>query len=304
MPEGEATAGSGGATTGAAAATSSAPAGAGAGATPSPASAFDWKTSGLDETGLALVAERGWKAPGDVLQSYRNLETAVGVPPERLIKLPAPRDAGDPKVWNEIFTKMGKPVSADKYTIPVPEGDKGEFAKVAKDWFHGANLTQNQATTLATKWNEYTAAQTQAAKAAQDAKNSESVTELKRVWGSEYEANSALADKAAEKFGMTQQHFDALKEKMGPKDAMQWLFNIGKAMGVEEANPKGFENNNGAGASTHKLTPDQAMAKIQALKKDPTFAKMFTSEDPAQRMQARNEIDRLNKLAAPGVSPV
>jgi hypothetical protein len=275
---------------------------AGAGATPSPAPAttFDWKTSGLDDQGLALVTERGWKGPGDVLQSYRNLETAVGVPPERLIKLPAQRDAGDPKVWNDVFTKLGKPASADKYNIPLPEGDKGEFAKVAKDWFHGANLTQSQASALAEKWNGYMKDQAAHAKTAQESKNLESISELKKAWGSQYEVNATLVDKAADAFGMTQEQLNGLKQALGPKDAMTFLHNIGTKLGVEEGTPKGMESTHGAGNTTHRITPEQAQAQLQALKLDKTFAAMFSSPDPAQRAEAREKINRLNLLAAPG----
>lgn len=270
------------------------------GATAAPPPAFDWKTSGMDDAGLAIVNERGWKGPGDMLTSYRNLETAVGVPPERLIKLPAERDAGDPKVWDAIFQKMGKPASADKYAIPLPEGDKGEFAKVAAPWFHEANLTQSQVSTLATKWNTHVKAQQEAARVEMETKNAESVTKLKQEWGSQYDVNAAVVDRAAEAFGMTQEQLNGLKEVLGPHGAMTFLHNIGSKLGVE-GSPKGIDTGSGEGFTG--MTQQQAAAELARVKADPSFAQMFNSADPKQRAEVRAKIDRLAKLAAPGVTP-
>lgn len=261
--------------------------------------AFDWKTSGLDDGGLALVTERGWKGPGDVLQSYRNLEKLTGVPPERMVKLPGPKD--DPKAWDEVYTKLGRPETADKYVIPVPEGDKGEFAGVAKDWFHKAGVTQSQATKLAEHWNGYMSEQQKAQQTQVEQRNATDIVQLKQAWGTDYDAKASLADRAAETFGMTETHLAALKQTMGPKAAMEFLHNIGSKVAVEDKAVPGMDGKSGAGFA---MTPEMAQAKIAELKRDKTQAQLFNSPDPRQRQEARAEMDRLVKIAYPGSTPV
>ena len=267
-----------------------------AAAAPAP---FEWSKAGLAPEHLNLVTERGWKSPDDVMKSYRNLETATGVPPERLVKLPAAKDAANPDVWNKIYTQLGRPETADKYTIPVPEGDKGELAAAMKPILHKAGLSQSQATVLATEWNAMTQAQAKAEQTATDAKHLSDVTALKQAWGTEFDSRSALVDRAAETFGMKQTQLDALKTAMGPKDAMQFLYTIGSKIAVEDTSVPGI-----SGQQAFGLTPESAQAKIASLKHDRDFAALFNSKDAKQRMEARTEMDRLHKLAYPGMTAV
>lgn len=265
-----------------------------------PPASFDWKTANLAPEHLNLVTERGWKSPDDVMKSYRNLETATGVPPERLIKLPAPKDANDPKAWSDIYTKLGRPETADKYVIPLPEGDKGEFANTVKPWMHEAGLSQSQATKLATKWNEHLATTQKAQQTEQAAKQATEVTELKQSWGADYDAKAGLVDRAAETFGMTQPQLDALKTVMGPKGAMTFLHNIGSKIGVEDRTVPGMSGQ----TTSMGMSPEAAAAKITQLKTDRDFAKLFNSSDTKQRMEARSEISRLYQIAYPGQTAV
>jgi hypothetical protein len=268
-------------------------------AAPTAPAAFDWNSAGLDDGGKAFVTEKQWKGPGDLLTSYRKLESAVGVPPERLIKLPAPRDLGDPKAWEPIYKQLGRPETADKYVIPLPEGDKGEFANAVKPWLHEAGLSQSQATKLATKWNEHLAGVQKSQQAALDARNVKDVSELKQAWADQYDVKAALVDRAAETFGMTQDHLDAFKVALGPKAAMEFLYNIGSKIAVEDTSVPGVGQQTGFG-----MTPEAAQAKIKELRADHTFVQLFSSPDLKQRREARDEMDRLHKLAYPGQSPI
>lgn len=253
---------------------------------------FDWKSGGVDDIGLNLVAERQWKNPGDLLTSYVNLEKVRGVPLERLVTLPKDND---PKAWNDVYTKLGRPETADKYVIPVPEGDKGEFAGVAKTWFHESGLSQAQATKLAEHWNKFQTEQATAQTAKVEQEHQISVNDLKKAWGADYDANASVVDRAAETFGMTQDQLSALKQVMGPKGAMTFLHNIGSKIAVEDASVPGL-----GGKGSFGMSPDAAKAAIEAKKRDPLYAQLFNSSDPKQRMEVRQEMDRLHQLAYPG----
>ena len=265
---------------------------AGAGAAAAPAS-FDWGTLTLDADVKALVTDRQWKTPNDLAKSYQNLEKLTGVPPEQIIKLPK---GDDPVAWNDVWTRLGRPAKAEDYKIPLPEGDKGEFAKEAAKWFHDAGLTQAGATKLATKWNEHQAAQQKAYTEGIAARDVKEVGELKAEWATDYDKHAAIVDKAAETFGMTLEQLGALKQVMGPKAAMNFMRNIGSKLGIEDPNfvkgdgPTGFNN----------MSPQQAQEEMTRLRKDKLFAQEFNSPDPRVKSEARAKMNRLAIIAAPG----
>lgn len=287
---------------GAAADAGAAPAGAPASAAPAgvngqpgaaQADAFNWQTLGLDPEASTLVTERQWKHPNDVIKSYRNLEKLTGVPADQIIKLPK---GDDPKAWNEVYTRLGRPATAAEYKLPIPEGQDGAFAKTAADWFHEAGVTQAGATRLATKWNEFQAAQQKAQTEQVAARDAEQVNALKSEWGANYDRLAGQVDKAAETFGMKPEQLAALKQVMGPKEAMQFLQKIGSKLGVEDnqfhdgAAPQGFNN----------MSPEQAQAEITRLQHDKLFAQEFNSKDPRVKSEARQKMARLSVIAAPG----
>jgi hypothetical protein len=259
---------------------------------------FDWKTAGLDEGGMAFVTERQFKGPGDLLTSYRQLDSAFGVPPERLIKLPAPRDAGDPKVWEPIYKQLGRPETPDKYVLPLPAGDKGEFANEVRPVLHKIGLSQSQATQLSEWWNDKVAATEKMQRAELETRQTTEVAQLKQVWGRDYDARAGLVDRAAETFGMTPAQLDGLKTALGPKAAMEFLYTIGSKIAVEDATVPGMGQQSG----TFTMTPEIARAKIAEYKKN-GFAHLFESKDPKQRMEAHAEWNKLHQIAAQDMPP-
>lgn len=253
--------------------------------------AFDWsKAGGLDADGLGYVQNKGWKGPADVIGSYRNLEKLHGVPADQLLKLPG-ADA-KPEDWAGVYDKLGRPKTADMYDIPLPEGDTGEFAKTARDWFHGEGLSVKQAKGLSEKWNAHVTAVAKAeadkTKLAQDKAQSD----LKTEWGDKFDANAAMVDKAASAFGMGKAEFDALKQAMGPAGAMKFLHNIAAKMGVDDTITTG----GGKPAGFGRLSPEQAQAEIRMKQNDPAFGKRFAAGDA----DARREMNELHAAAYPG----
>jgi hypothetical protein len=236
--------------------------------TAAPAATSTSWMDGLSPELKDFVTTKDFKEPGAIVQSYRDLEKTMGVPKERLLKLPEKADAPE---WNDIYGKLGRPEKADGYKIPLPQGDKGEFAKVAAPWFHEAGLSQRQAEKLATRWNEYaTAQQQQAAKgSAETAKAAEG--ELRQKWGAAFDQNLALADHAAEKLGIDDATALGLKQAMGATKAVEFLHSLASKIGEADfttgSGPRGFGN---------KMTPDQANARIQSLKQDEEFGRKLS----------------------------
>jgi hypothetical protein len=141
-----------------------------------------------------------------------------------------------------IDPKMVVPETAEGYSLPVPEGDSGEFAKTASQWFHEAGIPPAQAEKLATKWNEFAAANQKAqadAVAAQEAqaeaKFKEEDASLRQEWGAKYDSNIELGKRAYREFGFTEEVVDAVEAKVGPAALFKIFANIGAKIGEDSA---------------------------------------------------------------------
>ena len=262
--------------------------------TPSPApapAAFDWKTTGVDDLGMTLINERQWKNPSDLVNSYRNLEKLTGVPANQMVKLPSTADSVE---WNAVYDKLGRPKDPTGYKLPVPAGDNGKFAVEAAKWMHEAGLSENSGRKLAEKWNGFIAEGMKAEEARVTKAVEGDVAALKVEWGGNYQANSDIVDRAAQSFGMNTEQLTALKIALGPKAAMQFMFNIGSKIAVED---KDLIRNADGSPSFNGMTPEIARAEIKRLQVDKDFARQFNSQDPKSRLEAREKMRQLQRRA-------
>lgn len=106
----------------------------------------------------------------------------------------------DKEGWSALYSKLGRPDSADGYELPLPEGDDGAFAKTTAGWMHEAGLSKQQAQALAGKWNEHQAAQASAAEEARSKQIDADMTAVKQEWGDKFDANLAVVRKAVNQF--------------------------------------------------------------------------------------------------------
>lgn len=263
-----------------------------AGGAGAPAANFDWSTTVADEGVRGWVMAKGFKDPAALAQTALNQEKLLGVPADQIVRLP--KD-DNPDAWRAVHERLGMPKTAAEYNLPVPEGDKGEFAKVAADWMHKHGVSGKQARGIAEEWNAFQAEQTKAQTEQLQARDTEQIGKLRAEWGSQFDANTALVDKAATAFGMSTEALTALKQAMGPGEAMKFMHSIGSKLGVEGE----FVGGEGKGGSTFS-TPAAAQARIAQLQNDKAFAQRFNSKDPVTRQEARDEMSRLHKVAYPG----
>jgi hypothetical protein len=159
------------------------------------------------------------------------------------LALPA-KDA-PPEAWAEFYKQIGAPDKAEAYELPVPEGDDGKFAKTAAEWFKDAGLLPQQAQALASKWNEFTAAQAAATEAAEaqriaqlDTRNKAEEQALKTEWGQQHDANMELARRAVRQFVPGDKAADvvsALEDKLGYAETIKLMHAIGKGLGEHDA---------------------------------------------------------------------
>lgn len=259
-------------------------------AAPAEAAPWDWgKAPGIDPDKLGYVQAKGWKDPGSVIESYRHAEKMLGVPADQVIKIPKERTDA---TMAEVYDKLGRPKDASGYSITVPEvGGDPELAKEAAGWFHEAGLNQSQVERITTKWNAKIEAVVKAQTDAVAARDAAQVAKLKTDWGPQMQANTVLVDRAAQAFGMTPEQVAALRQVMGPGDAMRFLHKIGSKLGVDDT----FVNGGGVPPGFGGMTPEQAKARIVALKNDKGWVQRFTNGD----VEVRAESTKLHQIAFP-----
>lgn len=243
----------------------------------------DW-TTGLDDGMKGYVQNKGFKDVPSIVHSYQNLEKLIGVPKERLIKMPEKSDAPE---WGEIYDRMGRPKTAADYKLEVADNSDEGFVNWAKENFHKNGLTQKQAETLIKGYNEL-AKTRETEYTSQVAKQHENeLKSLKSEWGAAWDQNSSIVDQAAQQFGIDEKTLIALRDAMGSAGAMKLLHNIGSKIGeasfVGSNSPQGFNN---------ILSPQQANAKIQDYMKDPEFTRRYLSGD----VEARETMTKLHKM--------
>ncbi len=248
----------------------------------------DW-TSGFADEVRGVIQTKGWKTPGDVINSYSNLERLLGADKAgRGVVLP--KDDANADEWGAFYNRLGRPESVDGYKLPVPDGDAGAFAKTASQWFHEAGLTAKQAEALATKWNEHVGGTMQAQQAEFDQKSALDLQDLQKAWGDKFEANAELARRARREAGLSDAEGQAIERALGLKKAAEVFAFLGKQF--SEAPMKGGE---GAPAGRFGGTPEDAKARISALKGDAGWTAKYLSGDA----DARAEFERLHRIAFP-----
>lgn len=264
---------------------SAAPADAGSPAGDKPAAANGSWYDNIDDADLkGYVQNKGWKDPKELADGYRNLEKLLGGE-----KIPMPKGAEDKEGWNRVYDALGRPKTADDYKLPVPEGDTGEFAKIASGKFHELGLTAEQAQGLAAWWNETQTGKMQEYTQQTVAKQEADLQSLKSEWGAAYDENLEYGRRAAREYGLDQGKLEKIEAALGTGEMVKLLAQIGRAQGESS-----FVDGN-SGSKGFGMTPEAAQQRISALRAD----KDWTSKYLAGNADATQELARLMKLAYP-----
>lgn len=250
--------------------------------TPAPAEPTPWTASLNDET-KGWIENKGFKDPASMIDSYRNFEKLMGVPKERLLKLPEKED--DP-AWADIHSRLGKPKDAKEYDLKDVKDEK--FAEFSKNAFHKLGLTKKQGEALAAEWKNYHDLAQKAADESFEAKATEEENALKKEWGPAYDQNLNIAARAATAFGLDEATIDGIEKSLGYQKTMALFQKIGSKLG-EGSFISGSNPGNGA------LTPAAALSQIQELMRDSAFSAKYAQGDS----EAKAKMEALHKYAFP-----
>lgn len=249
-------------------------------------SAPQWYDALPEET-RGLIQNKGWKDPQDVISSYSNLEKLLGADKAGR-GLVLPKEDADAGEWGKVYDRLGRPTSPDGYKLPVPEGDTGEFAKIAAGKFHELGLSAKQAEQLADWYNTQTSGMMSQSEQGLLAQSESDMANLEQEWGQNFDANIEASRRAVREFGFNEQELEAMERGLGTANMMKKFADIGKRLG-ESQFVEGKTNGN------FGMSPEAARVRISALKQDPEWTAKYLGGNA----DAKGELERLMKLGYP-----
>lgn len=240
----------------------------------------------LDDENIGLIQTKGWGDANSIIKSYRELEKYTGADKNDFVKIPKVSDGETPD-YSEVFSRLGRPESADGYELT-----DSEFAKAARETLFKAGITNSQAKQLEAWINEYTKQyqDNAAQKAAEELeiRNKASAEELKKIWGADTDKNYAIVQNTRKDLGISDEAFDAMVEKAGPKVVAELLL---KASTPSDADRSltGYNNN-------QTETKEMAALKIAQMQNDPEIIKKLAEGD----VKVAEEFKRLAAITVTG----
>lgn len=223
---------------------------------------------GLPETdteGLAYVANKGWKAPADIIKSYQGAEKLIGRDPSTLIPLPR---ADDPAGFRAVMSKLGLPEKPEGYEFAKPaDGTKLDegYQTWARSTFHELGLPAQTVKALTAKHNEYIAGVL-----AQQEKDYNLAVEsdkkaLLNEWRDGHERMLNAAQMAAKALGFKPEMIDAIERSVGYANTYKFFAELGKKMGEGS-----FVTGDGKPSFNGQMTPADAKAEWDKMKLNAT----------------------------------
>lgn len=261
-----------------------------------PAAPATWY-GGYDAETQGWVQNRGYHekdlaaAMPEVIKGYRNAEKMLGVPENRIIKLP---EQIDDAAFLDIANRLGRPADPKEYVIQNPQGQEGdaEFADWARSTFHKLGLTKSQGEKLVQAWNENVTGVIAKAGETQQQQAQAQEASLKKEWGQAYDQNVEIGKRAAraaaQEVGLTEDNIDQLEAAIGLGGVLKLFHFFGSKM-MDDTFTTGQVTPPGG----RMLTPEQAQARITDLNNDAAWRKAFLAGDAEKRA----EWDRLHQMA-------
>lgn len=220
---------------------------------------------GADQDTLAYVQRKGWNSPADVLTAFRGAEKFISAPVEQRVVIPG--DSADEATRNAFYDKLGRPKDAAGYEFKLGEQD-AVYEKGLKDLFHKNGLSGSQAKNVIEGYGALAKAENDKALEAKAAALQGDHQKLMAEWGQAAQQNLQLVRRGAELLGFKNEDIDALGSALGHSRAMKLLHSVAARSG--EADFVAGDSSRPAG--TGLLTPAQADARLQELRRNPEWA--------------------------------
>ena len=251
-------------------------------------------TGGMAELDRGYVENKGWKEPGELLASYRALESQMGAGPDGLVR--KPKAGADQAEWDAFYTGLGRPASSADYNFDGVEGpaeDIHDLTPQLREWAHKYGLNEEQARGLYGDYNS-TIGALQAQVDAERAQQSDiDIAEMKREWGSAYDENLMAGKRFLQRFKISDEVRLQLEDSLGTKAFVSLAAEIGRGLG-EHVGPGDVGPDTGRELG-FGMTPAAAKQRIKELRSDKEFMQTYSDGN----LDARQRFEKLHTVAYP-----
>lgn len=221
--------------------------------------AENWKDF-LDEDVKTDPSLKAIKDLKGLAKSYVHAQRMVGSD-----KILVPNQYATDEEWEQIYNKLGRPESPDKYELKLENSQiSDDFLKGMKETAHKVGLSGKQVTAFAEFYNkQLTEAQTKIAQH-EEIQYKQEVDTLKKEWGQAYGSKIKAAQTAISAFGGNEM-LKYLSETGLDKDTKlaRFFAKIGEALAEDDTNPG--KPGNGI------LTPQEAQSRLSMIMNDPAY---------------------------------
>ena len=246
---------------------------------PSPQAAWHASISADAET-LGYLQNRGLdKLDGNaaavsLLKSYREAESRLGAPADRVLKLPEKPD--DAEGWNAVYQRLGKPKDAKEYDFSALKFKDGSdldpaFAEFMRTAAHKYNLPKDAAQRLTQEFMQFVEGNEGAGATETAAALAVEQDTLKKNWGANFEVNKLIASNAAKTLGLKPEVLAVLDKTAGHAAVMEMFRDLGVRLGEDKF--VGGKNASGNGV----MTREGAASRKAELLKDPAWISRYNA---------------------------
>jgi len=196
-----------------------------------------WGELGAEEEGY--LGKKGFKTPGELLKSYRELERAYSS------RVALPKD-GDKEAFSKLYSRLGMPEDSKGFNIEFADEDK-EIGEAFKEACLQNNILPQSAKGLY-EWFVKNRSEAMQKAEADWAENSQrEMEEVKAAWGVNGTRNMELMKRGIRLFAEDDDAVEAIEEALGTKRMMETFCRLGEA--IAEDNPVSF----GRGAKSEQF---------------------------------------------------
>lgn len=196
----------------------------------------------------------------DLARGYLNVQKLVGSN-----KIAIPSEHATEEDWHEnVYSKIGRPQSPDKYKFTVPENSDEEITQGFKSTAFDAGLNDKQAQKIVDWFNQSMALKQESMQSQKSESIKEQVNSLKKEWGTAFESKIAKAQLVVREYASDDQLKYLAESGLTNDTQLVRLFaSIGeKILGEDKLKGDGFVNNS--------KTPQEAKQEIANIHGDST----------------------------------